>query len=104
MALQISLKKLSMAAVAAVAGTGGVGLSYRVAHAEQGKEPPEEKLSNPYPRTTAAGFDPEALERGAKVLREINQSKYAKQVCKKPSSSIECSPWCERRPENQVYK
>lgn len=92
MALQISLKKLSMAAVAAVAGTGGVGLSYRVAHAEQGKEPPEEKLSNPYPRTTAAGFDPEALERGAKVLREINQSKYAKQVCKKPSSFIECSP------------
>ncbi|KAF8008306.1 hypothetical protein BT93_K2092 [Corymbia citriodora subsp. variegata] len=35
-------------------------------------EPPEE------PR--GAGFDPEALERGAKALREINSSPYAKQV------------------------
>jgi hypothetical protein len=26
-------------------------------------------------------FDPEALERGAKALREINKSPYAKQVC-----------------------
>ncbi|KAK3413921.1 hypothetical protein EUGRSUZ_I02432 [Eucalyptus grandis] len=35
-------------------------------------EPPEE------PR--GAGFDPEALERGAKALREINSSPHAKQV------------------------
>ncbi len=27
-------------------------------------------------------FDPEALERGAKALREINKSPYAKKVCK----------------------
>lgn len=27
-----------------------------------------------------SGFDPEALERGAKALREINSSTYAKQV------------------------
>ena len=27
------------------------------------------------------GFDPEALERGAKALREINKSPYAKKVC-----------------------
>ena len=26
------------------------------------------------------GFDPEALERGAKALREINKSPYAKKV------------------------
>ena len=31
-------------------------------------------------RTTAAGFDPEALERGAKALRELNASPYAKRV------------------------
>ncbi|GAQ93591.1 hypothetical protein KFL_016850010, partial [Klebsormidium nitens] len=82
MALQFGLKKFSTAAMAAVVGgSAGVGLSYRVAYAEQGKEAPEaEKPSNPFPRTSAAGFDPEALERGAKVLREINSSKYAKQV------------------------
>lgn len=82
MALQFGLKKFSTAAMAAVVGgSAGVGLSYKVAHAEQGKEAPEaEKTSNPFPRTSAAGFDPEALERGAKVLREINSSKYAKQV------------------------
>lgn len=27
-------------------------------------------------------FDPDALERGAKALREINKSPYAKQVCR----------------------
>lgn len=27
-----------------------------------------------------SGFDPEALERGAKALREINSSRYAKEV------------------------
>jgi ATPase family AAA domain-containing protein 3A/B len=30
--------------------------------------------------SSAAGFDPEALERGAKALREINKSPNAKQV------------------------
>lgn len=29
---------------------------------------------------TGVGFDPEALERGAKALREINKSPYAKKV------------------------
>ncbi|CAN4089385.1 unnamed protein product [Withania somnifera] len=38
------------------------------------------KVRNDNPRTTSAGFDPEALERGAKALREINSSKSAKQV------------------------
>ncbi|URD95506.1 hypothetical protein MUK42_30522 [Musa troglodytarum] len=38
--------------------------------------PPAEvaRVRNDNPRTTAAGFDPEALERGAKALREINSS------------------------------
>ncbi|KAF3321537.1 ATPase family AAA domain-containing protein 3-like protein [Carex littledalei] len=38
------------------------------------------KVRNDNPRTTAAGFDPEALERGAKALREINNSSQAKKV------------------------
>ncbi|KAJ7540442.1 hypothetical protein O6H91_10G015100 [Diphasiastrum complanatum] len=45
--------------------------------------PPQREESRPRndaPRTTAAGFDPEALERGAKALREINSSMYAKKV------------------------
>lgn len=37
-----------------------------------------EKAEADEPR--GAGFDPEALERGAKALREINSSPYAKQV------------------------
>lgn len=41
-------------------------------------EPPKPRNDNP--RTTSAGFDPEALERGAKALREINSSSNAKQV------------------------
>lgn len=36
---------------------------------------------NDNPRTTSAGFDPEALERGAKALREIASSSQAKKVC-----------------------
>eukprot|EP01018_Ginkgo_biloba_P037515 Gb_39829 [translate_table: standard] len=45
-------------------------------------EAPKEqtRLRNDNPRTTAAGFDPEALERGAKALREINNSSHAKKV------------------------
>lgn len=35
---------------------------------------------NDNPRTTSAGFDPEALERGAKALREITSSSHAKKV------------------------
>ncbi|XP_002982368.2 ATPase family AAA domain-containing protein 3-B [Selaginella moellendorffii] len=38
------------------------------------------KPRNDNPRTTAAGFDPEALERGAKALREINSSPHSKKV------------------------
>lgn len=41
-------------------------------------EPP--RVRNDNPRTTSAGFDPEALERGAKALREINSSSQAKKV------------------------
>ncbi|KAB1223616.1 ATPase family AAA domain-containing protein 3 [Morella rubra] len=38
------------------------------------------KVRNDNPRTTSAGFDPEALERGAKALREITSSTNAKKV------------------------
>ncbi|KAH8518227.1 hypothetical protein H0E87_000162 [Populus deltoides] len=35
---------------------------------------------NDNPRTTSSGFDPEALERGAKALKEIASSSHAKKV------------------------
>lgn len=36
--------------------------------------PEPNRARNDYPRTTAAGFDPEALERGRKALEEISRS------------------------------
>ncbi|KAK1261502.1 hypothetical protein QJS04_geneDACA008886 [Acorus gramineus] len=48
-----------------------------------GDPPPqaeEPKPRNNNPRTSASGFDPEALERGVKALREINSSPNAKKV------------------------
>ncbi|XP_057462152.1 uncharacterized protein LOC130752401 [Actinidia eriantha] len=41
-------------------------------------EPP--LVRNDNPRTTSAGFDPEALERGVKALREISSSPHGKKV------------------------
>ena len=38
------------------------------------------RVRNDNPRTSSAGFDPEALERGAKALREISSSLNAKKV------------------------
>lgn len=38
------------------------------------------KVRNDNPRTTSAGSDPEALERGAKALKEITSSSHAKKV------------------------
>ncbi|KAK9732453.1 hypothetical protein RND81_04G001300 [Saponaria officinalis] len=40
----------------------------------------ERKPRNEHPRTTSAGFDPEALERGVKALRQIGASNNAKKV------------------------
>lgn len=37
-------------------------------------------VRNDNPRTSSSGFDPEALERGAKALREISASSNAKKV------------------------
>lgn len=42
--------------------------------------PPPPQARNDNPRTSSGGFDPEALERGAKALKEINNSSYAKNV------------------------
>ncbi|KAH0452126.1 hypothetical protein IEQ34_019425 [Dendrobium chrysotoxum] len=47
---------------------------------QQPPSPEETRVRNDNPRTTASGFDPEALERGAKALREINNSSHAKKV------------------------
>lgn len=46
----------------------------------QEKEDTEKRVRNNNPRTTAAGFDPRALEKGAKALREINNSSNVKKV------------------------
>lgn len=54
-------------------------VSQRAAPAD---EPPPPKVRNDQPRTSSAGFDPEALERGAKALREISGSQNAKKVFK----------------------
>lgn len=45
---------------------------------EESDSPP--RVRNDNPRTTSAGFDPEALERGAKALKGINNSAHAKKV------------------------
>ena len=45
---------------------------------EESSAPPRARNDNP--RTSSGGFDPEALERGAKALKEINNSSYAKNV------------------------
>ncbi|GAY62219.1 hypothetical protein CUMW_216040 [Citrus unshiu] len=42
--------------------------------------PAPARVRNDQPRTTSAGFDPEPLERGAKLLREISASPNAKKA------------------------
>ncbi|OIV99635.1 hypothetical protein TanjilG_17445 [Lupinus angustifolius] len=42
--------------------------------------PPPKKVRNDHPRTTSAGFDPEALERGVKALKDIADSPHGKKV------------------------
>ncbi|RDX98187.1 ATPase family AAA domain-containing protein 3, partial [Mucuna pruriens] len=42
--------------------------------------PAAPKVRNDHPRTTSAGFDPEALERGVKALKEISASPHGKKV------------------------
>ena len=44
--------------------------------------PPPPKVRNDQPRTSSAGFDPEALERGVKALKEISSSPHGKKVLK----------------------
>lgn len=47
---------------------------------ESEEKPAPPRVRNDHPRTTSAGFDPEALERGVKALKEISSSNSAKQV------------------------
>lgn len=58
------------------------------------KEEPRPRNDNP--RTTAAGFDPEALERGVIALKEINKSPNVKKVrvCSAAISSICLLSFC----------
>ena len=58
------------------------------------KEEPRPRNDNP--RTTAAGFDPEALERGVSALKEINKSPNVKKVrvCSAAISSVCLLSFC----------
>jgi len=47
---------------------------------ENQPSPAPPKVRNDHPRTTSAGFDPEALERGVKALKEISTSPHGKKV------------------------
>jgi hypothetical protein len=68
MARQYRAWLLGGSAAAAALAAAGVPVAY----AESKKD--KDKDGSPY-------FDPDALERGAKALREINASPHAKQVC-----------------------
>ena len=56
----------------------GVSSPEKPTESEEKPAPP--RVRNDHPRTTSAGFDPEALERGVKALKEISSSNSAKQV------------------------
>ncbi|XP_057970717.1 uncharacterized protein LOC131159663 isoform X1 [Malania oleifera] len=57
---------------------GSPGIPQHESSSSKEEAPP--RVRNDNPRTTSAGFDPEALERGAKALREISSSAHAKKV------------------------
>ncbi|KAI4384694.1 hypothetical protein MLD38_002813 [Melastoma candidum] len=48
-------------------------------HSTPPSDPPP-RVRNDNPRTSSAGFDPSALERGAKALKEITNSSHAKKI------------------------
>ncbi|XP_010558645.1 PREDICTED: ATPase family AAA domain-containing protein 3-B-like [Tarenaya hassleriana] len=54
--------------------------SQQASSSSGGESPAAPRVRNDHPRTTSAGFDPEALERGANALKEINSSSQAKKV------------------------
>ncbi|KAI3768003.1 hypothetical protein L2E82_18433 [Cichorium intybus] len=85
----------SLAAMAAVAAASSTSYSYADApsyrfnpfgqsptpsQSPQSGSEPSNAESKPEVEDSKGGFDPEALERGAKALREINSSPYSKQV------------------------
>lgn len=68
------------------AASGSSGKESSVPGEESDAPPP--RIRNDNPRTTSAGFDPEALERGAKALKGINNSAHAKKVSSKNNLEI----------------
>ncbi|PON41482.1 ATPase, AAA-type, core [Parasponia andersonii] len=73
-----SSANVSQAVAAAAAASASASAS--ASGSPPAEPPPPPKVRNDNPRTTSAGFDPEALERGAKALREITGSSQAKKV------------------------
>lgn len=81
-------QKCAIGFISAIAAASASLSQSRVAAAD-GPPPPQQqpasssdppRARNDNPRTTSGGFDPEALERGATALKEINSSSYAKIV------------------------
>ncbi|KAF4380290.1 hypothetical protein F8388_024583 [Cannabis sativa] len=67
-------------AVAAAAAASSSSSDQSKVGGDNAEPPPPPKVRNDNPRTTSAGFDPEALERGAKALKDITSSSQAKKV------------------------
>jgi ATPase family AAA domain-containing protein 3A/B len=70
-------------ALLAAAGAAALVAAPTIAMAEDKSKQVEQALKTM--------FDPEALERGAKALREINKSPNAKQVSRNPTRRVPCA-------------
>lgn len=86
LAASASLAQSKVAAADAPFNLSGLSTSPNPQQQTSPQKPPAEESSaaprarNDNSRTSSGGFDPEALERGAKALKEINNSPYAKKV------------------------
>lgn len=77
-AIAAASASLSQSRVAAADGPPPPQQQQQQPEPASSSDPPRARNDNP--RTTSGGFDPEALERGATALKEINSSSYAKIV------------------------
>ncbi|XP_061357348.1 uncharacterized protein LOC133301691 [Gastrolobium bilobum] len=69
--------------LSAIAAASGFSANHNNAYADDDDSPATSaapNTRNDHPRTSSAGFDPEALERGVKALKEIAASPHAKKV------------------------
>lgn len=81
-------------AMAAAAGLNRNNAAYADGSSDDSLPPPPPRVRNDHPRTSSAGFDPEALERGVKALKKITNSPStpAKKVSTFPFPCLQSSP------------